>query len=253
MAGPLRPHDPGGRCDLPRGRVPVRAARAAPGGALSRARHVRARARDAADPQVLRALDRRLAGDRARQAGGAVRAAAQPGPVAVLPHARGAARGGLAGGQPAARAGGAGDRRAPRQPHRGARDGRERRPVQVADLRRQRGLHRGRGRALGGGDRVRRARLVQHLPVDHPADRHRGRGARLDLGRDLRRPVHPVRAKLGAGHLQGRTLGDLRRVPDTVHVFHAVRHRRRGPAHRGAPRAAAGRSAGCRTFVRNSA
>ena len=35
-------------------------------------------------------------------------------------------------------------------------------------------------------------------------------GLGTDLRRHLRRPVHPVRAELGPGHLQGRAVGHLR-------------------------------------------
>src|SRR5678815_3416523 len=50
-----------------------------------------------------------------------------------------------------------------------------------------------------------------------------------DLGEHLRRLLHPVRAQLGPGHLQGRPVGDLRRVPDRVHVRDALRDRRGDP------------------------
>ena len=75
---------------LLRRRLPVRPAGAAARGPLSRARDLRARRRDAADPQVLaaRALDRRRAGHRHPEARRALRAAAEPGPVALLLHPR---------------------------------------------------------------------------------------------------------------------------------------------------------------------
>src|SRR2546425_11074964 len=113
-------------------------------GALPRARALCARPRRAANLEVLRVLDRRLAGDRAVEARAAARPRALPRPVALLRHARRARRALRARGEPPARPDGAGDRRDPRQPDRGAGDGRERRPLQVADLRRQRGVH-GRG------------------------------------------------------------------------------------------------------------
>ena len=72
--------------------LPLRPARPAPGGALPRAGDLLARPGRAADPQVLRALDGRLPGHRADQAQGALRAAADRGPVALLPRPRGPPR-----------------------------------------------------------------------------------------------------------------------------------------------------------------
>ena len=45
-------------------------------------------------------------------------------------------------------------------------------------------------------------------------------------GGDLRRALHPVRAEHRRRDLQGRALGDLRRVPDRLHVRDAARRRR---------------------------
>ncbi len=76
----------GRRRGLPRGRLPVRPAGAAPRRPLSRARHLRAGAGDAADAEIqgVRALDRRRAGHRARQARRALRPAARRRPVALF-------------------------------------------------------------------------------------------------------------------------------------------------------------------------
>ena len=78
--------DPGRRGRVPGVRVPVRPAGAAPARTLPRARHVRARRGDAADPQVQadRRLDRWRAGHRDPQAGSAGGPADQPGQVALL-------------------------------------------------------------------------------------------------------------------------------------------------------------------------
>ena len=86
------------------------------------------------------------------------------------------------------------------------------------------------GRSQCHRHRLRRPRLLRRLPVDHPADRDRHRGLRDHLRRDLWGALHPVRAKLGPGHLQGRALGHLRAVPDRLHVRDAARHRRISPA-----------------------
>src|SRR2546425_12881368 len=61
-------------------------------GALPRARDLCARPRRAANLEVLRVLDRRLAGDRAVEARAAARPRALPRPVALLRHARRARR-----------------------------------------------------------------------------------------------------------------------------------------------------------------
>ena len=54
------------------------------------------------------------------------------------------------------------------------------------------------------------------------AGRRRGRRPRLDPGRDLRRPVRPVRPQPRRADLQGGALGDLWRLPDRLHVRHAL-------------------------------
>src|SRR3989441_7640428 len=82
-------------------------------GALPRARDLCARPRRAANLEVLRVLDRRLAGDRAVEARAAARPRALPRPVALLRHARRARRALRARGEPPARPDGAGDRRDP--------------------------------------------------------------------------------------------------------------------------------------------
>ena len=73
---------------LLRRRLPVRPAGAAARGPLPRARDLRARRGDAADPEVQahRAMDRRRAGHRHRQARRAVRAAARRRPLALFLH-----------------------------------------------------------------------------------------------------------------------------------------------------------------------
>src|SRR5947207_1296280 len=121
---------------------------------------------------------------------------------------------------------GAGHRRHPRQPDRGAGDGREQAPLQVAHLRPECSVHGRGGGPERGGHRVRRARYLQRVPVDHLPGRHRHRRARVDLRRRLRRPVHPVRAELGPGYFQGRALGHLWHLLDHVHVRDAAGHRR---------------------------
>ena len=61
---------------------------------------------------------------------------------------------------------------------------------------------------------------------------HRGRRPGLDLRRALRRPLHPVRAQHRGRDLEGRALGDLRRVHDRLRLPDADRRRRRRtPAH----------------------
>ena len=57
------------------------------------------------------------------------------------------------------------------------------------------------------------------------AGRHRGRRPGLDLRRALRRAVHPVRAQHRGPDLEGRALGDLRRVPDRLRLPDADRRR----------------------------
>ena len=94
-------------------------------GHLSRAGDLRARDRDAADPEIRPALavDRRRAGDRDPEARPAVRPAARRRPVALLFHAGGAAghvRGGRQSGQEPHRPRDHGD---PRQPDRRGGDG----------------------------------------------------------------------------------------------------------------------------------
>ena len=156
------------------------------------------------------------------------------GPVALLPHPGACCvvlvrprR------EPAPEPAGPGDRGHPRQPHRRPGDGHRHRALQVADLRRQRRPTRGWPGAIGGlAVAFVAPDSLQRVPLDHVPGRHRDRRARLHLGRDLRRPVHPVRAELGPGHLQGRAVGDLRRLPHRVHVRHAGRDRRIPPAPR---------------------
>ena len=138
----LRLDHPGGRGALPGGRLPVRPARAAPRGPLPGAGHLLARPRGAADPQVLRALDGRLAGHRAHQAQGAVGPQAHRGPVALLGDPRRHRDHVLARRQPRAQPRRPRHRGHPRQPHRRRGHGREQRALQVADLRGERGLHR---------------------------------------------------------------------------------------------------------------
>ena len=116
------------------------------------------------------------------------------------------------------------------QPDRRPGDGDRHRPLQVADVRGQRLLHWCRRLARRPGGGLRGAGLVQRVPLDHVPGGHRDRRARLRPGGDLRRAVHPVRAELRAGDLQGGALGDLRRLPDRVHVRHAGRGRRLPPA-----------------------
>ena len=72
--------------------------------------------------------------------------------------------------------------------------------------------------------------------------------------RDLRRAVHPVHAERRRPDLQGGAVGDLRRVPDRLHVPHADGRRRRGADDLGAvlPSAMKRLRAGC-SFARHSA
>ncbi len=62
--------------------------------------------------------------------------------------------------------------------------------------------------------------------------RHRRRRPRLDLRRDLGRALHPVRAQRRRPDLEGGALGDLRRVPDRLHVPDAGRESRAARARR---------------------
>src|SRR5262249_23458131 len=165
-----------------------------------------------------------------QQAQRALRPQAEPRPVALLRDPGRTDAPVLARGESAQGADRARDRGDPRQPHRCRGDGHQHRALQVAGLRRERGLHRGRGGPVGLCHRLRRAGFVQRVPVGDLADRQRHRRPGLDLGRGLRRSLHPVRPELGAGHLQGGALGDLRRVFDRLHVPDAVWHRRRHPA-----------------------
>ena len=97
--------------------------------------------------------------------------------------------------------------------------------LQVARLRRQRHVHRRRRRARRDRDPVRRAGQLHDRPVDRPADRHRDRRPGIDPGRDLRRALHPVRAQHRRPDLEGGAVGDLRHLPDRLHVPDADRHR----------------------------
>jgi branched-chain amino acid transport system permease protein len=70
------------------------------------------------------------------------------------------------------------------------------------------------------------APVLQRLPLHHPVDGGRHRRASHHLGRHLRRPFHPVRAKLGPGNLQGCAVGHLWHLSHRVHVRDAARDRR---------------------------
>ena len=106
---------------------------------------------------------------------------------------------------------GAGHRGHPRQRDRRPVHGGQHGPLQVADVRRERRLHRRGRRAERGDRRLRGARQLRRVPVHHVPGRHRDRRPRLDLRRHLRRPVHPVRARTGP-----RTSPRRRRGPSTA-------------------------------------
>ena len=230
-------------------RVPVRPAGAQARGALSRPCDLRPGARGAADPQiqVARRPDRRRAGHRADEAGGAVRPAAQRGPVALLllpaGHDR-AVLGRVEHAEQPQRSRHDGD---PRPVHGGRHDGHRHGALQDGDLRHQRGIHRHCRCALGLRHRVRRARQLRHFPVDQVPDRP-GRGrhrlaVRICARRHLLRagrqfgavadPVHPQRPRPAVRPLG---LHRLRCAADRNHLPDADGHRRR--ALHGLPQAA---------------
>ena len=96
--------------------------------------------------------------------------------------------------------------------------------LQVADLRRlARCTPASPARSARIAVAVRRARQLHRLPVDHLPGRRRGRRAGVDPGRVLRRALHPVRAEHRRRDLEGGAVGDLRRVPDRLHVRDADR------------------------------
>ena len=109
------------------------------GGALPGARHLRAGPGRAADPEVLRALDGRLAGHRAEQAQGPVGPPAHRRPVAVLPDPGRCSS--CSSSSPATCCAGARGRAIVAirdNPHRRPGDGDQHRALQVADVRGQR-------------------------------------------------------------------------------------------------------------------
>src|ERR1019366_4484568 len=176
-----------------------------------------------AQGQALGALDRRRAGHRDHQTRPALRAADQPGPMALLFHACGAAHHVPARLEPAARPRRAFAHRHPRPADCGRGHGREQCAVQVARLWRLGDVYRcGRrpGRNCGA---VRCARQLHYLPVDHLSHRHCDRRPGIDLGRGLRGDIHPVRAQYRRPDFQGGAVGDLRRVHDRIHVCDAGR------------------------------
>ena len=61
------------------------------------------------------------------------------------------------------------------------------------------------------------------LPEPELPGRHRRRRHRLDSGRGVRRGVHRIRAQCRRRDLGRRALGDLRRIPDRLHVRDAAR------------------------------
>src|SRR5262249_10870378 len=73
------------------------------------------------------------------------------------------------------------------------------------------------------------------VPVHHVPGRHRHRRPGFDLRSRPRRVLHPVRPQLGPGHLEGRAVGDLRRIPHRLHVHDAARHRGGAAGGAGAP------------------
>ena len=93
-------------------------------------------------------------------------------------------------------------------------------------VRRQRIVYRCGRRARRRRGSVCRAGQLYGGVVHQFPGRHRDRRCRLDLGRLLWRAVHPVRAQLRRPDLQGRALGDLRRVPAGVCLSDADRGRR---------------------------
>ena len=71
-------------------------------------------------------------------------------------------------------------------------------------------------------------------PVDQPAHRHRHRRAGVDPGGVLRGALHPVHSQHRRPDLEGGALGDLRYLPDRVHVPDADGHQRCDPPRLGA-------------------
>src|SRR5437773_619935 len=217
---------------LPRCRVPVRAAGAAPGGALSRARHLRARRGDAAAAEVPspREVDRRRAGHRHRETRSPVRNSAGGGQVAVLLHPGCDPDHVCTRLEPAAWPHRARPGCDPRPAHRVRGDGHLQRALQVACIRSIGHVHRRRGRPWSARRAVRRPRQLRRLPFDRVSRRHRGGRPRLDQRRSLRRAVHPVHPEHRRRDLEGRPLGDLRRVHDRFRLPDAQRRGRRHPA-----------------------
>src|SRR2546425_551959 len=84
----VRLDDPRRGAPLPHRRLSLRNSGAPPRGTLPRARDLRARPRRTTNLEVFRALDGRLAGHRAVEARRAARSHAEPGPMALLRHAR---------------------------------------------------------------------------------------------------------------------------------------------------------------------
>src|SRR5206468_2537026 len=119
----VRLDDPSRGAPLPHRGLSLRNSGAPPRGTLPRARDLRARPRRTTNLEVFRALDGRLAGHRAVEARRAARSHAEPGPMALLRHARRADLVIRPRGESPAGPDGAGDRRDPRQPDRRPGDG----------------------------------------------------------------------------------------------------------------------------------
>ena len=192
-------------------RLPVRAAGFATAGHLSGARDLRARGGDAAAAQgeLPRGLDRRRAGHQPDQARRPVlgehhrglggRPAAQFRPVALLLHRRGRGRALRLRRQPGEESHRPCADRDPRSSDRRECHGHQRCALQVADLRRERALHRRRRCARRDRHRVRGAGQL-HLHARDRAIRRPGGGRRRLYSRDtVRRLLRAVRAQYRRG------------------------------------------------------
>ena len=188
----------------------------AAGGALPGAGDLRARPGRAADLEVLRALDGRVPGHRAAQAQGPLRPPPQPRTSGSTssPWPSPSSCSSLAWNLLRGRVGRA--IVAIRDNHIAAEAmGVDSALYKSHRLRRQRGLHRHRRRAVRASPSpfVAPDSFNVFLSITFLTG-HRDRRARDHLRGDLRRAVHPVRAELGPGHLEGRPVGHLRRLPD---------------------------------------
>src|SRR5205807_5789084 len=151
------------------------------------------------------------------------------GPVAVLLHSGGDARHVCARLEPAARPHRARPGRDPRSAHRVRGDGHPQRALQVARVRRIGDVYRRPGRPRRARRPVRRPRQLRRVPFDRLSRRHRGGRPRLDQRGPVRCAVHRIHPEHRRRDLEGRAVGDLRRVHDRFCLPDARRRRRRHP------------------------